>query len=713
MGLVIGIKGGSYADVTLPCCGRIWLMNSRKALGDSAESPHFIETLPRRGYRFLGSIQDESSAKPSPAPGSPQATLEPAEQVAKPRSRKKTWLMAGAVTGSVVAGCLALWMASHRPTGTSELRVQQLTTSSSENPVWHAVISPDGKYLAYGDLAGIQIRLISTGESHFLPKPPALSAADAWFPSAWLADGTSILATSLKSAAVTAWTVSIIGGTAVPLRNNAFIQSASPDGSLIAFTTGSHMTSWGSAINSRLMLDSEIWVMGPRGENARRVVAGDERTYFGSVRWSRDGKRIAYQKVRSAGGIFWDYIIESRDLNGGMPSIVLSNRLLNFTPGMSDDLGFPADFWWLPDGRMVYAVPKNGQNNGNSDLWEIPVDSRSGKPIGQPARITNLAGFHMEGFSVTADGKRLVFESSADQSHVYVGRLNTDGALENPRRLTLDERHNTPFAWTPGSEAVIFNSDRTGTSSIYKQSLDQDVPELIPTGPENIEMARVSPDGAWLIYTALFPQESDTVRLMRVPLSGDAPQVIFESNGRTSSASALNISCPHHSGSPCVFSEGFFELESDFSSFDPLSGKRHLLFRITRSMERQKTINWTISPDGSRIAITGADPQGRIEIRSLSGQIQTRIEVKGWPNPLSIDWAADGKAVFVSHTGLIESPSGPVGATLLRVDLEGHVQPLWETRGGRYTWAIASPDGKYLAIRVPATERNAWMVENF
>jgi len=58
----------------------------------------------------------------------------------------------------------------------------------------------------------------------------------------------------------------VIGGAATPLRDNAFVHSASPDGSLIAFTSGRHMTSWGSVINRRLMLDSEIWVMGPRGE---------------------------------------------------------------------------------------------------------------------------------------------------------------------------------------------------------------------------------------------------------------------------------------------------------------------------------------------------------------------------------------------------------------------------------------------------------------
>ena len=286
----------------------------------------------------------------------------------------------------------------------------------------------------------------------------------------------------------------------------------------------------------------------------------------------------------------------------------------------------------------------------------------------------------MEGLSVTEDGRRLAFESSVDESQVYVGRLRPAGRLSNVRRLTLDERYNIPFGWTPDSKAVIFNSDRTGTFLIYKQALDQDVPELFPTGSENIQVVRVSSDGKSLIYSTLFPGESDAVRLLRVPLAGGAPQVVLQTVGN-------NFDCPRRPGAQCVASEGNAQGEILFSSFDPLSSARHPLFRVTRLIDRRNIINWTVSPDGSRIAMTGADPQGRIEIRSLTGEIQTRIELKEWPTPLSIDWAADGKALFVSHIGMIASPSGPIGATLLRVDLEGHVLPLWETRGGRYTWA--------------------------
>lgn len=58
-------------------------------------------------------------------------------------------------------------------------------------------------------------------------------------------------------------------------------------------------------------------------------------------------------------------------------------------------------------------------------------------------------------------------------------------------------------------------------------------------------------------------------------------------------------------------------------------------------------------------------------------------------------------------------PTAAIGAMLLRVEFDGRTQPLWETRVGRYTWAIPSPDGKYVAIREPGTERNAWMMESF
>jgi hypothetical protein len=120
-----------------------------------------------------------------------------------------------------------------------------------------------------------------------------------------------------------------------------------------------------------------------------------------------------------------------------------------------------------------------------------------------------------------------------------------------------------------------------------------------------------------------------------------------------------------------------------------------------------------VSPDGSLISTIGTEPAGAIEVLSRSGEVKRTIRIDGWPNPVTQDWAADGKSLFVSHPGLIESPGGPIGATVLHVDFNGHTQPIWDMRGGRYAFQIPSPDGKYIAIRGAATGRNAWLFENF
>jgi hypothetical protein len=49
---------------------------------------------------------------------------------------------------------------------------QQITFNPTEQPVFLSAISPDGKYLAYGDSGGIHLRQTSTGETHLLAVPP-------------------------------------------------------------------------------------------------------------------------------------------------------------------------------------------------------------------------------------------------------------------------------------------------------------------------------------------------------------------------------------------------------------------------------------------------------------------------------------------------------------------------------------------------------------
>jgi eukaryotic-like serine/threonine-protein kinase len=84
--------------------------------------------------------------------------------------------LAAAVAAAVLAGIvIAFWAGWFtRKTSVPQPELTQLTANPAADPVFVAAISPDGRYLAYADLAGFHVRLIDTGESRLFPAPPGV-----------------------------------------------------------------------------------------------------------------------------------------------------------------------------------------------------------------------------------------------------------------------------------------------------------------------------------------------------------------------------------------------------------------------------------------------------------------------------------------------------------------------------------------------------------
>jgi DNA-binding winged helix-turn-helix (wHTH) protein len=141
----------------------------REALGESADSPVFIETLARRGYRFTVPIGGPESVAGT--------TIIAPERDGKGRARR--WTLLGV---SVVALSTALvWavrVSLKRPSPSSKPTIaeRKLTANSTENPIDGAAISPDGSYLAYSDATGLYLKLIRSGEVHRIGVPSGFSA---------------------------------------------------------------------------------------------------------------------------------------------------------------------------------------------------------------------------------------------------------------------------------------------------------------------------------------------------------------------------------------------------------------------------------------------------------------------------------------------------------------------------------------------------------
>src|SRR5215469_7402523 len=60
---------------------RKYILEVRKTLGDRPDNPEFIETLPKRGYRFVAPVIDESTTEPPVVPTSHVAEERATEEV--------------------------------------------------------------------------------------------------------------------------------------------------------------------------------------------------------------------------------------------------------------------------------------------------------------------------------------------------------------------------------------------------------------------------------------------------------------------------------------------------------------------------------------------------------------------------------------------------------------------------------------------------------
>jgi eukaryotic-like serine/threonine-protein kinase len=613
------------------------------------------------------------------------------------RRRRQLVLAVAALT--LVAVAAVGWHLKGNHRATTQPTEREITASPPEDWVTAAAISPDGKYMAYDDQTALYLRSIDSGESHAVSLPAGFHE---WLTGLeWFPDGGKLLAEAIRADGSDLWVIPTAAAT-VPhlLYRHASDPAISPDGQSIAFTRADFNAG---------QVAQEMLVGGASGEAPRTLVTGGADTLVSPV-WSPDGRWVAYARFwRTAQGAYISNI-ELRPGRGGPAQTLVSESSLPKSSSICDTPTTGGCLSWSPDWRLVFRAHQAAQEVSGQQrysLWAIPVTPGRAVAPGRPEQLTPWADYAPVSPSVTADGKRLAFLRTRVWSDVYLGQLAPGGAsMKAPHRLTLDNRGSDPNSWTQDSEAVIFQSNRSGRSEIFRQGVKENVPEVIVQGAGDQHDAVLSPDGAWLLYVESNPAVVGTPapeRLVRRSVAGGSSERVLQEPEGTS----WEYRCPQSLGSSCVLSQ---REGSDvvFYSLDPVGGKGGQLGRLEAA--QSGFTGWNISPDGSRLAVVRGEDKynGQIELLTVTDRAWHELHVDpAWGHLQSIAWAADGRGFFVTSWL-------PDSFNLLQVSVAGRVKPL--LRNAHRQWVhnpLPSPDGKYLAFGAETWDSNVWLLESF
>jgi serine/threonine protein kinase len=553
-----------------------------------------------------------------------------------------------------------------------ELQTFQLTANSRDLPVTAAAISPDGKEVAFADGSGLYIEVVSSREIHALPTPDN----SAIYSIAWYPNQDKLLVSSIEriEQRSSLWTISILDRKILMLRDRAAEGAVSPDESKVAFVSES---------------GNEIWTIGIGGEEPRRMVSATTGNGFRNPSWFADGSRLLYEtESRGSNGACR---LESRSLERDDVTEILSN------PELSAHL-------LSPDGSLIYALSSLPPTESKATLYKIRLDNKTRSATDTPHQIASLPGFRVNAISGTSNGQRLAVLKAIAQADVYVGTLAKRGtAIEDDRRLTLNDRDDFPIAWSTDSKSLFFGSDRNGRWEVYQQSLDEQSPIRIVSDMEGIHSAQLSPDGSSILYVSSLPSHSSTPggpnNLMRIPLSNSAPQVTLLAKNF-----AGTLSCARFPSTLCLVAE-FDANETKFYALEQSKEKGKEIARL--KLDRVRQFNWSLSPDGSRIAVANQVENGEsILFVDLSSGVRKEVIIEGSFAFQTLNWGPDEKELIVSNRS-------HRGFDLIHIDLDGHTHVLRHEDGNLSLEGIPSPDGKRIAFTEWTSNNNVWLIDKF
>src|SRR5215472_5888640 len=404
----------------------------RKQLGDTARSPHLIETATTAGYRFIAPLAgDETPAQPS--------------------RMRPVWI--AAAVGGIAILAAATVMRKPLTAPARVTRIQQVTASAQAD-LWPA-FSPDGTQIAFSSNRSGHFELyVQSLVPGSVERQITHDAQDNIQP-AWSPDGKYLAFVPKVRGGI--GVLPVTGGEVRYLTQSGSDPHWSPDGRMLAYRSANLET-----VREPMAWESTLWVVGANGGSPRQITrAGSLRESHHFPRWLPDSKGVLFVERRGGSRTALRIV----DLGSGAvhslnvaleviyyPAVTADGRYLYFIgAGVREPLGV----WrarlhpdWSVDAPQVVlpatgAVPRDltitadgahvaiSQEVGASEIWSLPVNA-SGAAAGEAANLTPGRSLRNSDPVFSADGSKIAYSETRQGGLMQIFVADPDGSSARP-----------------------------------------------------------------------------------------------------------------------------------------------------------------------------------------------------------------------------------------------------------------------------------------
>ncbi len=549
----------------------------RKTLALQENGKQFIETVPRRGYRFVADVreivddeeifvvetrtrtqifaeQEIHNSSSSPATSDLQKAASTSAGASFLTANKLS-LSTGILVVAIILGGLFAgnrYFNNSKPQFEENFRQFQISKLTSNGNVYKIALSPDGKYVALvekkGEFQTLYLRQTNNANTVEIIPP----TKDNFIGITFSPDNEFIYYSvyhpvegSQPFNIGVLYKVPLLGGTRTEvLKDIDSSVTISPDKKKYAFIRQNP-----SERESALMLfDCE----GNGGETKLTTRKFGERFTETGAAWSPDGSNIAAVAFNNKDKAKPVDIIITDTKNGQQTSITPNSwQWIGKISWLSDGSGlvFSAfgenspnmtDEIWLasyPDGKARQVT--NGINgffglditsdskslitvksDRVTSLWVSPIDKSA-----QPVMINKSIGDNSLlklGINWTADGR--IIYSTAQGGNADIWMMNPDGT--NPKQLTNETSADFSPVAAPDGKFLIFISNRSGTTNVWRMNMDGTNQKQLSDFKYSFSPS-IAPDAQWIYFAASATNTNDTF-LWKIPSGGGEPVQLTE-----------------------------------------------------------------------------------------------------------------------------------------------------------------------------------------